>query len=385
MFNLFNLAIPQQLLTTAGSVEDINILIGENGSGKSSLLLQLANHYVERGTHVIAIANTIYDKFRLNKKEVKLLLAAEGRRVAKKSIISSLQLMAGDDLKRMSSVANALNFIGFEPRIGFRLKGVNVRARDSLADSSFSPDMQKILLSYLNQYVHRLPDKLEIFNVNFQTSTFQDFHDARVLDIFLYEKELRKAGVFREIEIFLYKASEPIPLNQASSGELTLVATLIFLTVAIAENSVVLVDEPENSLHPRWQIEYVKLLVDLLYLYQPKIIIASHSPLILNGAEVNLPRVLIFKGVKGVFTIHTNESTNVEEIYQDVFNVTTPRNRFVSERVVEKMNALTNKQISLGEFDAFVEEMKQGSYDEQQRRVFDGIKQMAQKIAIDAV
>jgi len=46
-----------------------------------------------------------------------------------------------------------------------------------------------------------------------------------------------------------------------------------------------IIDEPETHLHPKWQIEYAKILVALVKKGIP-ILIASHSPYIIQALKV---------------------------------------------------------------------------------------------------
>ncbi|RZK14961.1 MAG: ATP-binding protein, partial [Flavobacterium sp.] len=142
-------------------------------------------------------------------------------------------------------------------------------------------------------------------------------------------EELRLLKVISYIDIFLCRDRDLFPVNNASSGELTLISSLIYFASSIDINSIVLIDEPENSLHPKWQTEYIKLLMDLFYRYEPKVVIATHSPLIINAAEITSRGVKVFKGTKGKFNQQPTESQNAEEIYQEYFNVTTPENRYL--------------------------------------------------------
>ncbi|MFN8283997.1 MAG: AAA family ATPase [Chitinophagales bacterium] len=77
MFFFFRANIPEELLNPSNTDEDINIIIGENGSGKSTLLNELAKYYLGGSANVIAIANTIYDKFSYSKK-IKVQRASTG-------------------------------------------------------------------------------------------------------------------------------------------------------------------------------------------------------------------------------------------------------------------------------------------------------------------
>ena len=107
---------------------------------------------------------------------------------------------------------------------------------------------------------------------------------------------------------------------------------------------------------------------------------ATHSPLILNGAEISSNKINIFKGANGKFKLHENPTTNVEEIYQDFFNITTPENRFISEKIIEKMNLLSEQTISEQQFQNFIQEIKGNSYDNKQKDALDGVIELSKEV-----
>ena len=70
-------------------------------------------------------------------------------------------------------------------------------------------------------------------------------------------------------------------LDELSSGEWQLFYSLANLVLNVRNDSLILIDEPENSLHPRWQTEYLGLVRDLIkHAEGCHVIIATHSPLI---------------------------------------------------------------------------------------------------------
>lgn len=93
----------------------------------------------------------------------------------------------------------------------------------------------------------------------------------------------------------------------ASSGELALITSIVYISTVISERTVILIDEPENSLHPKWQKQFVQILFDIFYFFQPKIIIATHSPLIVNGAELFTKDPKIFKADNFTFKRDTTQ------------------------------------------------------------------------------
>ncbi|MEZ7499838.1 AAA family ATPase [Flavobacterium sp. Arc3] len=381
IFNIKN--IPSQLLFPSNSDEDINILIGENGSGKSTLLNDISKFHLSQNSKVIAIANTIYDKFNSRNSRFKILRSSTGKTLARNTIVNAFKILAKDDLKRLRNVANTLVYIGFDPVISLKIKGVNPEFREKLIDSELTSEEKEHLLYYLNRYIDRAFHKENIVDINFTNEKFEDLKNSYLLTMFLYEKQLKSLKLISGINIYLHKNNQHIPLNKASSGELTLVTSLIYLTSVITENCVILIDEPENSLHPKWQIEYITRLNELFYFYQPKIIVATHSPLIINGAEINIQNIKIFKGANGNFILEENEKINVEEIYQEYFDVTTPENRYLSENLIDKMNLLASKDIGLDKFTEEIKNIQDNSYDDKQIKLLDEVLVMGRKIIND--
>lgn len=71
-------------------------------------------------------------------------------------------------------------------------------------------------------------------------------------------------------------------LSQASSGELSLLFCFSSIAGEITDGSLVLVDEPELSLHPEWQAEFIPLLMNVFKHYKScHFIISTHSPSII--------------------------------------------------------------------------------------------------------
>ncbi|MRG45346.1 AAA family ATPase [Chitinophaga sp. SYP-B3965] len=340
----------------------------------------IAKRYIASYTQVIAIANTIHDKFKVKNKRFFSLKASEGKSIIRKALIQCLAMVARDDMKRLGTIGNTLFYIGYWKLIGFKLRGLKYNAIDIIAQSDLSPQIKEEITYCLENYKRQFQYQYSTARIIVDDRSFQAIKDSYLLTLFKYESELRKYKVISYVDFFLYREKETIPLNGASSGELTLISTLLFITSIISYDSVILIDEPENSLHPKWQMEYVKHMNELFYLYQPKIIIATHSPLIINGADLLSKTIQIYKGVKGEFKLQVNETNNVEEIYQDYFDVTTPENRYLSELVVQKMNELADGGITLIEFEKTINELNSNSYDDKQKEVLDGIIEMGRKI-----
>lgn len=72
-------------------------------------------------------------------------------------------------------------------------------------------------------------------------------------------------------------------LSQASSGELSLLFTMSSIAGEIKDNSLILLDEPELSLNPEWQLKFLPLLLNVFSKYKNcHFIVATHSPNIVS-------------------------------------------------------------------------------------------------------
>jgi len=83
------------------------------------------------------------------------------------------------------------------------------------------------------------------------------------------------------------------PLASRSSGEQCLFLLFLGIISSIDDNSLILIDEPEISLHPSWQQKFVEILNQSLHAYSGcHFIIATHSPLIVSDIAVKNCEIL---------------------------------------------------------------------------------------------
>lgn len=82
--------------------------------------------------------------------------------------------------------------------------------------------------------------------------------------------------------IFLTKNGVELSLTDLSSGEQHEVVLLYELIFKTNPNTLVLIDEPEISLHVTWQKEFLSDLLKILELQKMQVIVATHSPQIIN-------------------------------------------------------------------------------------------------------
>ncbi|WP_422350637.1 AAA family ATPase [Flagellimonas sp.] len=374
-------SIPNELRRLEKRGEDVSILVGKNGSGKSTLLNQLAKYYVSKNRSVIALANSIHDKFNLKHRNFSVLRGRSGRRQVRTTVKKAMEVI-GDDKNRLRNTTLALSYVGFEPIIGFKLERFNPQALSNDELEIDSSDKER--LDYLIDTSVRQIQNQEIIWLDTDNLDFSSYDKSNLTELFKWESFLKKAGIISRIEVYLRKEDNIISVLDASSGELSLITSIIYISTVIDDRTVILVDEPENSLHPLWQKEYTKTFLDLFYLYEPKIIIATHSPIVVNGAELFSDNTDTFKADNFQFELQRKEPLNVEELYYRFFDITTPENRFLSNRLVRLLNLLAEKKITLLQFTMELENIKETVYDKTQDEALSTVLKLAEEITINS-
>ncbi|TCD22010.1 ATP-binding protein [Pedobacter psychrodurus] len=172
----------------------------------------------------------------------------------------------------------------------------------------------------------------------------------------VYEYEiisiLRKIGFIRTFEIQVFKKGGiPFNFREASSGEANILSTLLSLIPLLKNDSLILIDEPEISLHPQWQVKYIDLINKILENVSGcHIIIASHSPFLASDLKPNNSSVISLKNTKGIiYAKKIDESTygwSAEDILLNVFEMQSTRNFNLYENVSKALVLLSNNERS---------------------------------------
>ncbi|WP_180110682.1 MULTISPECIES: AAA family ATPase [unclassified Acinetobacter] len=357
----------------------VNFLVGVNGSGKSRLLNSIGQKYLRQNKSVLAISNTVFDKF--HQKGYKKLSARAGKFFLKKTIIDSI-------LSENNRIYNILEYLGYEKELGVLI--------------SFYPDFDGDFLTYFirsidkynkfkvpdaHSYIDYNLDDLEAFCIQLKEflHPYNDY-DEYFFDLGYWghlDRNLKTMPIFRKlyelfankkiikIDFLLFKGNQSFKLDGASSGESHFLAQMLFLDNSLNNNekNIILIDEPEISLHPKWQREYLVKIYDYFYLYDMKIFIATHSPLIISKIQVNQKKLYddyignieykIFKVVNQNLTvIEEDEDYSIESLYWEVFGILTPDNSFLSRYCVDLLDQYDLGRITHDEISQKFNELK---------------------------
>jgi predicted ATP-binding protein involved in virulence len=137
----------------------------------------------------------------------------------------------------------------------------------------YSQEDSKALLVYLND----LENKLSVFdNLLEKLELFTGILNERRFTYKTIQVDREKGFYFRTIN------GKELDLSQLSSGEQHEVVMLYELIFNAKQDTLVLIDEPEISLHITWQKEFLNDLLKIIKIQNIQVIIATHSPSIIN-------------------------------------------------------------------------------------------------------
>lgn len=137
---------------------------------------------------------------------------------------------------------------------------------------------------------------------------------------------------FPEIKVYKRETEDGYEMVDSSSGETQQLCQFISIMSAIEPGSLVLIDEPENSSHPNWQMSYIDWLQQIFHNYNDcHFVIATHSHFLLTDMNPEWSKIIALqKEEDKLIDIANDVNTycwSTDDILYRVFHVRTTRNR----------------------------------------------------------
>ncbi|MEQ9415547.1 MAG: AAA family ATPase, partial [Cyclobacteriaceae bacterium] len=142
-------------------------------------------------------------------------------------------------------------------------------------------------------------------------------------------EHLRQLGMISSPEIQL-RRNDGYSLQESSSGEYHFFSSIVGLLATVKINSLILVDEPEISLHPNWQMKYLTFIRELFNSNEYAtchIIVATHSHFLVSDLIADSSKIIGLKRVNGnieTVDLPRNIDTfgwSAEDVLYNIFNV----------------------------------------------------------------
>ena len=201
-----------------------------------------------------------------------------------------------------------------------------------------------------------------------QKKVFDEINEIfEILEINVKVEDISQDG--RNIPIFKNSAGEKFDINELSSGEKQLFLRTLAIKMLNPENSIILIDEPEISLHPKWQQQIVDVYKKIGKNNQ--IIIATHSPHILGSVKKeNI--ILLDRNDDGKIMIKTDEDLYdsygqpTDRVLKDIMGLESTRNPKIFKLLEEVGELIDKNEYESEEFKNKYNELREmlGSKDE---------------------
>ena len=303
--------------------------------------------------------------------------------------LSNLLIKNGMKPKYSSRIKSILSFLDYEAHfdISFKLQ------RKALYFESITRKFLDETISKLQERGDFRSEKIDRFNeseidallnfLNYRFKYLQHFQkDAFTYVIYNINLDEKKDEAFLndyhylELLIDLQLISSPslrfskidsFDFENTSSGEKHFLFTMISIASKIENNSLILIDEPELSLHPIWQTRYVTELKNILKDFNScHFILASHSHFMLSDLEkesssvvsLSLEREKLEYTRKARLIQADTYGWSIENILYDIFNVKTTRNYYLEQDLNELFELISDKHGNRNRIDEILSKIR---------------------------
>lgn len=297
------------------------VIIGENGSGKTTLLKSIYDSfdidehgYKEVENNNVELTPALYTvTVKLKDNECGILHPDGHYFEVDKNDPKAVYMPAEINFEKVSKVDNTLNFIpDFQ----------------NVIDQNMTQNIPSFIATKINKEIFKNRDK-----------TIGEVIDKVCDDInsifSIMDLDVKLVGLSETSEtkpIFRNSLGKEFDITGLSSGEKQLFLRALSLKFLEVNNSVILIDEPEISLHPEWQRKIIDVYESIGENNQ--FIIATHSPHIIGNIESKQLRVMK-KDKDGIKLVDNNElnetyGKNIGDILSTTMKVDSLRNEDIT-------------------------------------------------------
>ena len=331
---------------------DLVVLAGSNGSGKTRILESILDYFnivlvvPEEAQNKIELFFESMEEKCIDKlgHELSFMYCLKFRSKEKKISVGSVGARYLDIKKEL----NILPKIIYAPA-EMNFKKMDMASTTLIQEYNFINIVNTNLVKDIPSYIATKIISAIFKNKNekvgdVQKKVFDEINEIfEILDIDVKIEDISQDG--RNIPIFTNSAGDKFDINELSSGEKQLFLRTLAIKMLNPENSIILIDEPELSLHPKWQQRIVDVYRKIGKNNQ--IIIATHSPHILGSVKKeNI--MLLDKDDDGKIVVRTGDELYdsygqpTERILEDIMGLKTTRNQEIFDKL-EKIREMVNE------------------------------------------
>ncbi|GAB2546632.1 AAA family ATPase [Spirosoma aerophilum] len=202
------------------------------------------------------------------------------------------------------------------------------------------------VINILDRYLFSNNSRISNYDKNDELAFSIRFDNENTYAKFIEEavplQYLQNLEIFTFDRFELTKNKKLFPFENASSGEYHLLFMFINILSFIEPDSLVLIDEPEISLHPNWQLQFMSLMkAAFIDFPTTQFIICSHSHFLVSDLQPETSNIVSLnfdRTTKRITSKSIEKNTfawSAEQILLDVFEMPTTRNFYLSIKITE--------------------------------------------------
>ena len=317
-----------------GKVLDLIVLAGINGSGKTRVLESVLDFFYK-----IEMFYKSQNKIELFYEEIENesiktagnidVFYNELKNGAKGAFLSPKYLEIKKILKKFPKIIYVPTEINFQK---VQKAQTNFKKEYSFINIVDSYEIKDIP-SYIATRISKVANEEENLTMGqVRKKVFAEINGIfEILELDVKLSEISKDE--NSMPIFTDSSGKKFGINELSSGEKQLFLRTLAIKMLEPENSIIMIDEPELSLHPKWQQKIVDVYRKIGRNNQ--IILATHSPHILGSVEKeNI--ILLEKNENGIVKVKTGDEfgnsygQTTGRILEDIMGLETDRNPSVN-------------------------------------------------------
>ena len=294
-----------------------------------------------------------------------------------KTIYNSIINLTSFDKKELNkSVQNRMDFLGVDSsKIIENIKMDTRKNIKEIVDTFFEKDndsdllitfativeIKDLLIKCKRSYYisgEGLPSK-QLLSTEHLVEGYRKYYSANYKYKYLSEmiiediKILEYTKIFMVNNLFVKKGSRYVALTDFSSGEFSFFSRIMELNSSLVENSIVLIDEPETHLNPKWIFEYIHLLKKVFRNRNAHFIIMSQSPFVVGSIKkedilhISLPEHGMNGQSKKVVKTFEEETLGalLDKITKEVFGIDYSDNKVLTEYIKQIEDVAKNNII----------------------------------------
>jgi ABC-type lipoprotein export system ATPase subunit len=260
---------------------DVNILVGENGTGKSTIL-EIIYKQTQVASFPAAASGKITESqsvdLNFNKFASSILRTNYGSEIVTEitndNMLYKLAKTTREGIEPLISSINIIKTFDANP---FN-QSEYIEKNKSYVKTHLDQDLDSILPKYIvlqNKLLRRNGDKEKTLEkINYFFDTVNRLFSSTGKKIF-EDPDITDANLMLK---FIAENGEKLNVFQLSSGEKQLLIILLTVLCQDEKPSILLLDEPEISLDVSWQFELIEIIRNLNQ--NSQVIIVTHSPAI---------------------------------------------------------------------------------------------------------